>query len=91
MLFKNFKAQKFSMGFFGGLSFGPGIFLGFVGIARDFFGFGFCHRLNIPITWNPEYLPGYMLSTLKKNSFENQSVLTTNMGDSCMEECVRGW
>ena len=48
MLFKNFKAQKFSMGFFGGLSFGPGIFLGFVGIARDFFGFGFLPPFEHP-------------------------------------------
>ena len=51
MLFKNFKAQKFGMGFFwGGLRFGPGIVLGFVGIARDFLGFDFCPCLNIPIT-----------------------------------------
>ena len=33
------KAQKFGMGSFGGLNFGPGTFLGFVGNPRDFFGF----------------------------------------------------
>ena len=91
MLFKNFKAQKFSMGFFGGLSFGPGIFLGFVGIARDCFGFGF-----LPPFEHPHHLKSRVSSWvyafhIKQNLFENQSVLTTNMVCSCMEECVRGW
>ena len=70
MLFKNIKAQKFSMGFFGVLSFRPGIFLGFVGIARDFFfGFGF-----LPPFEHPHHLKsrahciflGDMLPTLNK-------------------------
>ena len=43
MLSGNFKAPKYSMGFFfgggGGLSFGPGIFLSFVEGPRNLFGF----------------------------------------------------
>ena len=33
-----FKGNKIGTGFFGGLIFGPGIFLGFAGSPRDFFG-----------------------------------------------------
>ena len=33
-----FKGHKIVRGFFGGLIFGPGIFLGFAGSPRDFFG-----------------------------------------------------
>ena len=43
-----FMAWKFSMGFFGGLNFGPGIFLGF----------DFCLQSIILVTWSPEYSPG---------------------------------
>ena len=53
------------MGFFfgggegGGLIFGSGIFLHFVGSPRDFLGFDFCPHFIIPITRirNPEYPP----------------------------------
>ena len=38
-----------------GLISGPGICLGFVGSPRDFFGFDFCPRSVIPVTWYPEY------------------------------------
>ena len=79
------------MGFLGGLSFGPGIFLGFVESLGIFLGLDFCPRLNIPITWNPEYLPGGYAFHIKQNSFENQSVSTTNMVGRYMEECIRGW
>ena len=33
-----FKGHKIGMGFFWGLIFGPGIFLGFAGSPKDFFG-----------------------------------------------------
>ena len=45
------------MGFFGGLIFGPGIFLGFVGSLRDFFCFDFCPHSIIPVCGNLEYHP----------------------------------
>jgi len=45
------------MGVFGGLIFGPGIFLGFVGSLRDVLGFDFCPHSIIPVTRNPEYPP----------------------------------
>ena len=34
-----FKVRKVGMGFFGGLFFVPGIFLGFIGSPRDLLGF----------------------------------------------------
>ena len=36
------------MGFFGGLIFGPGIFLGFVGSPQDFFGFRLLPQFDHP-------------------------------------------
>ena len=47
---KILRLRNLAWDFFGGVRFGPGIFLGFVGIARDFLGFDFCPCLNIPIT-----------------------------------------
>ena len=51
------RAREFGMGFFffgGGLIFGPGIFVVFVGNPRDFFlRFAFYPYTIIPITWNP--------------------------------------
>ncbi len=38
LFLKNLMGLKFRMAFFGGLIFGPGIFLGFVGSLRYFFG-----------------------------------------------------
>ena len=38
-----------------------GIFLGFVGRPRDFFGFDFCPPSIIPVTWNSEYLLGHQV------------------------------
>ena len=52
-----FKARKLGMGIFWwegrgrGLIFGPGIFMGFVGSPKEFFGgFDFCLHSIIPIT-----------------------------------------
>ena len=41
------------MGIFLGLSFGPGIFLGFVGSPRFFGGLNFCPHSIIPVTCTP--------------------------------------
>ena len=38
-----------------------GIFLGFVGRPRDFFGFDFCPHSIIPVTWNSEYPLGHQV------------------------------
>ena len=51
-----FMAWKFSMGFFGGLNFGPGIFLGF----------DFCLQSIILVTWSPEYSLGPSLTLSKQ-------------------------
>ena len=91
MLFKNFKAQKFSMGFFGGVKLWSRDFFGFVGIARDFFGFGFLPPFEHPYHLKCGVSSWEYAFHIKQNSFENQSVLTTNMVGSCMEECVRCW
>ena len=47
-----FMVRKFDMGFFGGLSFGPGILLGLFEALGIFFGLDFW-----PVTWNLEYPP----------------------------------
>ena len=39
-----------------------GIFLGFVGNPRDFFGIDFCPHSITPVTWNPEYPPGFKVA-----------------------------
>ena len=52
-----FKAWKFSMVFFLGLIFGPGIFWGLLEALGIFWGFDFCPHSIIPVTWNPEYPP----------------------------------
>lgn len=53
-----FKGQKFSIGFFGGLSFGPGIFWGVLLEALGIFlGLAFCPHSIIPTLEIPSPLP----------------------------------
>lgn len=51
---KNLKIRGSALGV--GLIFGPGIFLGFVGNPRVFFGFDLWPHSVIPITLNLEYI-----------------------------------
>ena len=47
---------------FYGLEIQHGSILSFVGNTRDYLGFYFCPHSTIPVTWNPEYPPGFKVA-----------------------------
>ena len=73
-----FKDHKIGMGFFGGLIFGPGIFLGFTGSWKDFFGswllapFDHPHHLKSRVPPPP---PPGQKCCLKKEGKDNSSLI----------------
>ena len=58
----SFKGHKIGMGFFGGLFLVQGFFWVLLEALGIFLGLDFWLHSIIPVTWNPEYPPGVLLS-----------------------------
>ena len=61
MLSEIFYGSEIQHGIFGGINFGPRIFLGFVWSKGNFSGFDFCPHSNVSVTWNAEYPRGVIV------------------------------